>query len=207
MARGILARKIGMTQMFVDDRAVGVTVVESQPSVVVRVKTVESDGYAAIQLGYDEIPESKASRPMAGHFKKAGVAPHRHVYEVRVDRPEEYSIGDRVGVDIFAEGETIDISGVSKGLGFQGVVRRWGFAGGPSTHGSHFHRRPGSVGQCVKPGRVVKGRKLPGHMGSRRVSVRGVKVLRVEPERNLLVLKGAAPGARGTLLELGKRNG
>jgi len=207
MARGILARKIGMTQMFVDDRAVGVTVVESRPSTVVQIKTVETDGYNAIQLGYDEVPEGKVTRPMAGHFSKAGVAPHRHVFEIRVDNPEEYSVGDRIGVDLFTEGEKIDVSGISRGKGFQGVIKRWHFAGGPKSHGSHFHRRPGSIGQCVKPGRVAKGRKLPGQMGAQRISVRGLQVLRVDPERNLLVLKGTTPGSRGTLLELGRRNG
>ena len=147
------------------------------------------------------------TRPIAGHFGKAGVAPHRHLFEIRIDNPEDYTIGDTLNVDHFEEGDKIDIAGTSKGHGFQGVVKRWNFAGGPATHGSHFHRRPGSVGNCVKPGRVIKGKKLPGQMGSRRTTVRALQVLRVDPERNLLIVKGSTPGARGTILELGKRHG
>ena len=207
MALGILARKIGMTQLFVEGSAVGTTVIETQPCTVVQVKTVETDGYNALQLAYDEIAGRKVTRPLQGHYKKAGVAPHRHLFEVRIENSSEYAVGDRLGVEIFSEGDTVDVTGKSRGLGFQGVVKRWDFAGGPSTHGSHFHRRPGSVGNCVKPGRVVKGKKLPGQTGNRRVTIRGLRVLRVDPEKNLLVLKGATPGARGTLLYLGKHNG
>ncbi len=207
MARGILGRKIGMTQLFVEDQAVGATVIETKPCSIVQIKTVETDGYNALQLAYDEVKESKVTRPMAGHFGKAGVAPHRHVFELRIDNPEDYSVGDTLNVDHFEEGEKIDIAGASKGRGFQGVVKRWNFAGGPKTHGSHFHRRPGSVGNCVKPGRVIKGKKLPGQMGSRRITVRALQVLRVDPERNLLIVKGSTPGARGAILELGKRHG
>ncbi|MBU1048617.1 50S ribosomal protein L3 [Candidatus Bipolaricaulota bacterium] len=207
MARGILGRKIGMTQLFVNDQAVGVTVIETDPCTIVQIKTKETDGYNALQLGYDEVKESKVTRPIAGHFGKAGVAPHRHLFEIRVDNPEDYSVGDKLSVDLFEEGGKVDIAGPSKGKGFQGVVKRWNFAGGPASHGSHFHRRPGSVGNCVKPGRVIKGKKLPGQMGSRRTTVRGLKVLRVDPERNLIIVKGATPGARGTILELGKCHG
>ena len=207
MARGILGRKIGMTQLFVDDQAVGATVIETKPCTIVQIKTIESDGYNALQLGYDEVKESKVTRPLAGHFGKAGVAPHRHLFEVRIDNPEDYTAGDTLNVDLFEEGDKIDVAGTSKGRGFQGVVKRWNFAGGPATHGSHFHRRPGSVGNCVRPGRVIKGKKLPGHMGSRRTTVRGMQVLRVDLERNLLIVKGSTPGARGTILELGKRHG
>ena len=207
MALGILARKIGMTQLFVEGSAVGTTVIETQPCTVVQVKTVETDGYNALQLAYDEVAERKVTRPLQGHYKEAGVAPHRHLFEVRIDNPSEYTVGDRLGVEIFSEGDKVDVTGKSRGLGFQGVVKRWDFAGGPATHGSHFHRRPGSVGNCVKPGRVVKGKKLPGQTGNRRVTIRGLRILRVDPEKNLLVLKGATPGARGTLLQLRKHNG
>ena len=207
MALGILARKIGMTQLFVEGSAVGTTVIETQPCTVVQVKTVDTDGYNALQLAYDEVAERKVTRPLQGHYKKAGVAPHRHLFEVRIENPSEYTVGDRVGVEIFSEGDKVDVTGRSRGLGFQGVVKRWDFAGGPATHGSHFHRRPGSVGNCVKPGRVVKGKKLPGQTGNRRVTIRGLRILRVDPEKNLLVLKGATPGARGTLLQLRKHNG
>ncbi len=207
MALAILARKIGMTQLFVDGAAVGTTVVETRPCTVVQVKTVETDGYNALQLAYDEVAERKVTRPLQGHYKKAGVPPHRHLFEARVDDVAAYKVGDRVGVDIFSEGEKVDVIGTSRGLGFQGVVKRWDFAGGPKTHGSHFHRRPGSVGNCVNPGRVVKGKKLPGQTGNRRVTIKGLKVLRVDPERNLLILKGATPGARGTILQLRKSHG
>jgi large subunit ribosomal protein L3 len=207
MALGILARKIGMTQLFVDGRAVGTTVIEAQPCTVVQVKTVDSDGYNAVQLGYAEVAERKVTQPLLGHFKKAGVAPQRHLFEVRVDDPTEYSVGDRVGVDIFSEGDKVDVIGTSRGLGFQGVVKRWDFAGGPKTHGSHFHRRPGSVGNCVNPGRVVKGKKLPGQTGNHRVTLKSLRVVRVDQERNLLILKGSTPGARGTILQLRKTHG
>jgi large subunit ribosomal protein L3 len=196
-----------MTQLFVEGSAVGTTVIETQPCTVVQVKTVETDGYNALQLAYDEVAERKVTRPLQGHYKKAGVAPHRHLFEVRIENPSEYTVGDRLGVEIFSEGDKVDVTGKSRGLGFQGVVKRWDFAGGPATHGSHFHRRPGSVGNCVKPGRVVKGKKLPGQTGNRRVTIRGLRILRVDPEKNLLVLKGATPGARGTLLQLRKHNG
>lgn len=207
MARRLLGKKIGMAQVFVDDRAVGVTVIQTSPCTVVQIKTKDVDGYDALQLGYDEVKDSKVSRPVAGHFKKSGVATHRHLFEIRVDNIGEYKVGDTIGVGTFAEGDKVDVSGTSRGLGFQGVVKRWNFSGGPDSHGSKFHRRPGSVGCHVEPGRIIKGRKMPGHMGNRRVTVRGLRVLKVDVEKNLLILKGATPGARGCLLELGKRNG
>ena len=207
MARRLLGKKIGMAQVFVDDRAVGATVIETRPCTVVQIKTKDKDGYDALQLGYGEVKETKVSRPLAGHFKKAGVAPQRYLFEIRVDNVDAYKIGDAMGVEIFAEGDKVDVSGLCRGLGFQGVVKRYHFSGGPASHGSKFHRRPGSIGCHVEPGRVIKGRKMPGHMGNRRVTVRGLRVLKVDAERNLLILKGATPGARGSLLELGKRNG
>jgi len=205
MARGLPVRKLGMTQVFVDDRAVGATIMEAKPCTVVRILSAERDGYDALQLGYDEVAESKVTKPLAGQYKKAGVAPHRRLFELRVSNPEEHNVGDKVGVDYFTEGEKIVVSGVSRGLGFQGVVKRWNFAGGPKSHGSHFHRRPGSIGMCVKPGRVMKGKKLPGHTGARRVTIRGVRILRVDAEKNLLIVGGATPGTRGSILEVGKR--
>ena len=208
MARRLLGKKIGMAQVFVDDRAVGVTVIETPPCTVVQIKTKDVDGYDALQLGYDEVKDSKVSRPVAGHFKKSGVAPHRHLFEIRVDNIGEYKVGDTDRRrDRSRRATKVDVSGVSRGLGFQGVVKRWNFSGGPDSHGSKFHRRPGSIGCHVEPGRVIKGRKMPGHTGNRRVTVRGLRVVKVDAERNLLILKGATPGARGTLLELGKRNG
>lgn len=207
MALGILARKIGITQLFVDDRAIGATVMETQPCTVVQVKTVETDGYNAVQLGYQEVAERKVTHPLQGHYKKAGVSPYRRLFEVRVDDSSVYNMGDKIGAEIFSEGDKIDVTGISRGLGFQGVVKRWNFAGGPKSHGSHFHRRPGSVGNCVEPGRVVKGKKLPGHTGNHRVTIKKLRVLRVDPERNLLVLKGSTPGPRGSVLQLRKSDG
>jgi len=207
MARTLLGKKIGMAQVFIDDRAVGVTVIETQPCTVVQIKTKDVDGYDALQLGYDAVKESKVSRPVAGHFRKSGVATHRHLFEIRVDNIGEYKVGDTIGVGTFAEGDKVDVCGTSRGLGFQGVMKRWNFSGGPDAHGSKFHRRPGSIGCHVEPGRVIKGRKMPGHMGNRRVTVRGLRVVKVDAEKNLLILKGATPGSRGALLELGKRNG
>ncbi len=207
MALGILGRKVGMTQLFVDGCAVGTTVIEARPSTIVQLKTVETDGYNALQLGYDEVSEQKVTKPLRGHFGKGGVAPHRHLFEMRVDDPTGYKVGDRMDVGIFAEGDKVDVVGTSRGLGFQGVVKRWNFSGGPKSHGSHFHRRPGSVGNCVQPGRVVKGKKLPGQTGNKRVTAKSLRVLKVDVENNLLVVKGSTPGARGTLLGLRKRNG
>jgi large subunit ribosomal protein L3 len=207
MALGILARKVGMTQVFVDTSAVGATVVEAGPCRVVAIRTAERDGYNALQLGADPIDARKSTKPLLGHFAKAGVEPHRHLFEVRVDNPEEYTVGDEIGVGIFSEGDQVDVTGRSRGLGFQGVVKRWNFSGGPKSHGSHFHRRPGSIGQCVEPGRVIKGKKLPGHAGDVRVTIRKLRVLRVDEERNLLVLKGSTPGAKGTLLQVRRRDG
>jgi large subunit ribosomal protein L3 len=205
MALGIMARKIGMTQVFIDDRAVGATVIEAEPCTVVQIKTEDTDGYDALQLGYQRVEERKVSKPLLKHFEKANVEPHRHLFEVRVDDSSSHKVGETVGVEIFSEGDKVDVAGVSRGLGFQGVVKRWNFSGGPKSHGSCFHRRPGSVGCCVKPGRIIKGKKLPGHTGSSRITVRGLKVLRVDPERNLVVVKGGTPGSRGTLLHLRKR--
>jgi len=207
MSLGILARKVGMTQLFVDSRAVGATVLVAAPCRVVQVKTVATDGYNALQIGYDEVPERKVTRPLRGHYQKAGVPTHRVLHEVRVDDPSAYKVGDTIGVEIFTEGDKVDVAGTSRGLGFQGVMKRWNFAGGPKTHGSCFHRRPGSVGNSALPGRVVKGRKLPGHTGARRITVKGSTVLKVDRERNLLVLKGPTPGPRSAVLELRKTHG
>jgi len=207
MALGILARKIGMTQVFVDTSAVGATVVEAPPCWIVAIKTVESDGYNALQLGSERVDARRVTKPLLGQFEKAGVEPCRRLFEIRVDNPEEFAVGDSVGVSLFSEGDQVDVTGRSRGLGFQGVVKRWSFAGGPKSHGSHFHRRPGSVGQCVKPGRVTKGKKMPGHTGNVRVTVRRLRVLRVDEQRNLLVLQGSTPGAKGSLLQVRRRDG
>jgi large subunit ribosomal protein L3 len=203
MAKAILGKKLGMTQVWSDDdRLLPVTVIEAGPCVVAQVRTLERDGYRAIQLGYGEIKESKVNKPDMGHFKKAGVAPKRHLAEVRLDEGETYKVGDAVTVDMLEPGMHVHISGTSKGKGFQGVIKRHNYKGGPGGHGSHFHRAPGSIGQSSSPSRVFKGMRLPGHMGSETVTVRNLEVVRVDAEQNLLVVKGAVPGGKNSLLTI-----
>lgn len=203
MAKAILGKKLGMTQVWSDDdRLLPVTVIEAGPCVVAQVRTLERDGYRAIQLGYGDIKESKVNKPDMGHFKKAGVAPKRHLAEVRLDEGETYKVGDAVTVDMLEPGMHVHISGTSKGKGFQGVIKRHNYKGGPGGHGSHFHRAPGSIGQSSSPSRVFKGMGLPGHMGSETVTVRNLEVVRVDAEQNLLVVKGAVPGGRNSLLTI-----
>jgi large subunit ribosomal protein L3 len=197
----IIGRKIGMTQIFDEEgNAIPVTVVKAGPCVVVQKKTPETDGYSAIQLGFEEIPEKKVNKPMLGHFKKYGVKPVRILREFRVENPDEYEVGQVIDVSIFEPGEVIDVTGWSKGRGFAGAMKRWGFSGGPKSHGSKFHRMLGSVGQHTEPAKILKGKKMAGRYGNERVTVRNLKVVKVDPENNLLVVKGGVPGARGGLL-------
>lgn len=203
MPKGILGRKIGMTQIFDEEgNAIAVTAIEAGPCVVVQRKTTERDGYEAVQLAFEEIPERKANRPMKGHFQRAGVKPHRHLREIRLaagDPMADLSVGATVRADLFQPGEYVDVTGISKGHGFAGVVKRWGFNRGPMGHGSMYHRRVGSLGS-TDPGRVFKGRKLPGRMGGERRTIQGLRVVRTDPERNLLLVSGSVPGRKGSLL-------
>ena len=197
--KGILGTKIGMTQIWKDDRAIPVTVVLAGPCPVVQRKTAQTDGYEAVQIGYAPKAERKVNKPMQGHFAKAGVAPVRILREFRGFAPE----GDTVNVDIFSEGEKIDATGTSKGKGTQGVMKRWNFAGGPASHGSKkWHRRPGSIGQRKTPGRVYKGKRMAGHMGMERVTVQNLEVVEIRAGENLILVKGAIPGANGGLVVL-----
>lgn len=192
-----------MTQVWGEgDRLIPVTVIEAGPCVVTQVRTKDRDGYTAIQIGFGDVKESRVNEPMAGHFKKAGVAPKRHLAEVRLDETEfhEVKVGDTITVEAFEPGSRVHITGTSKGKGFQGVMKRHNFRGGPGGHGSHFHREPGSIGQCASPSRVLKGLGLPGHMGSETVTVRNLEVVRVDAEQNLLLVKGAVPGGKNGLL-------
>jgi large subunit ribosomal protein L3 len=191
-----------MTQVWGDgDRLVPVTVIEAGPCVVSQLKTKQRDGYSAVQLAFGDIKPSKVNKPMAGHFAKAKVDPKRHVAEVRLDEGDgEFKLGDQVTVEMFEAGAQVHISGTSKGKGFQGVMKRHNFKGGPGGHGSHFHREPGSIGQCATPSRVFKGLGLPGHMGDETVTVRNLEVVRVDAEQNLLLVKGAVPGGKNALL-------
>ncbi|SEJ76755.1 LSU ribosomal protein L3P [Deinococcus reticulitermitis] len=197
--KGILGTKIGMTQIWKDDRAVPVTVVLAGPCPIVQRKTAQTDGYEAVQIGYAPKAEKRVNKPMQGHFAKAGVGPMRILREFRGFTPE----GDTVTAEIFAAGEKIDATGTSKGKGFQGVMKRWNFAGGPASHGSKkWHRRPGSIGQRKTPGRVYKGKKMAGHMGMERVTVQNLEVVEVRAGENLILVKGAIPGANGGLVVL-----
>jgi large subunit ribosomal protein L3 len=201
---GILGKKLGMTQIYADDgTAVPVTVVQAGPCLVVQRKTVETDGYEAVQIGLVEKKKTpKANRPMGGHFEKAGVTPVKHLVEVRADDGEEPSLGDEIKASLFAEDEFVDVTGTSKGKGFQGVIKRHGFGGGRATHGSMFHRAPGSIGQSAYPSRVFPGVRLPGRMGGERVTVKNLRVVKVDEENDLLYLRGAVPGAAGGYLTI-----
>ena len=200
MIQGFLGRKIGMTQIFREDgRVVPVTVIEAGPCVVTQVKTKETDGYEAVQLGFGEV--KRRNKPLSGHLKESRLT--RYLREVTADDPSEYEVGQTIGVDIFQAGEKVDIIGRSKGRGFAGVMKRWGFAGGPRTHGqSDRARAPGSIGGGTTPGRVYKGMKMGGHMGNRRVTVKGLEIVEVDTERNLLLVKGGIPGAPNGLVQI-----
>jgi len=197
---GLVARKRGMTQVFGDDgNIIPVTVLEAGPCTVVQVKTQASDGYEALQIGFE--PKKKnVNKPMAGHFKKANVGATRTLREVRLKTTEGYQVGQAVTVDVFNPGELVDVSGVTKGQGFQGGVKRHGWSGGDATHGSMFHRAPGSIGASSDPSRVFPGHRLPGRMGAVRRTVAHLEVVRVMAEQNLLLVKGAVPGATGGLV-------
>ncbi len=202
MAKGILGKKLGMTQIFeADGRLIPVTVVEAGPCVVLQNKTEETDGYNAVQLGFGEIKEKHTTKPMKGHFDKAGVAPVKFVRELRLAAPSEYAVGDKIAADIFAAGELIDASG---GKGFAGTIKRHNFSRGPMKHGSKSHREPGSMGPMHSGpgGRVIKGKKLPGRMGNANVTVQRLTVVKVDAERNLILVKGAIPGATGSYVVL-----
>ncbi|MCL6471736.1 MAG: 50S ribosomal protein L3 [Firmicutes bacterium] len=199
--KALLGKKLGMTQVFSDDdRLIPVTVVEVGPCVVTQVKTRENDGYSAIQIGFEDIEDRKVTKPLKGHFAKSKVSPKRYLAEVRVDDPSEYKPSDTLTAEIFTAGEKVDVVGISKGKGFQGVMKRHGFGGGPGGHGSHFHRAPGSIGAAAFPARVPKGRRMAGHMGSDRVTSMNLEIVKVDPEQNIMLLKGAVPGAKGSLI-------
>lgn len=198
MAKGILGKKLGMTQVFAEDgEAVPVTVIEAGPCVVLQIKDTNNDGYSAIQLGFDDQKEHRANKPTLGHVKKAETAPKRYVREIRNVSLEQYEVGKEVKADIFAAGEKVDIVGTSKGKGFAGSIKRHNQARGPMSHGSHYHRGPGSLG-AVDPMKVFKGRPLPGRMGGERVTVQNLEVVQVDADRNLLLIKGSIPGAKNS---------
>ncbi len=199
--KALLGKKIGMTQVFSEDALIPVTVVEAGPCVITQVKSKEKEGYEAVQIGYEEAKEKKVNKPMMSQFKKAKVKPVRHLAEYRLKKGEEPpQAGVKIGCDIFEVGELADVSAVSKGKGFQGVIKRWGFSGGPGGHGSHLHRGPGSIGMAATPSRVLKGMKMAGQMGNKKVTVKNLEIVKVDPDQNIILVKGAVPGGKGAIL-------
>lgn len=195
----LLGTKLGMTQYFNEDgTVVRCTVIQAGPCVVTQKKTVENDGYAATQIAYGDVKPKRLTKPVLGHFKKAGVAPKRHLVEVRGE--DGSVVGDAITVEVFAPGDKVKVTGISKGKGFQGVIKRHGFGGGPGYHGAHFHRAPGSIGSSADPSRVYPGSRLPGHMGNVRVTQTGLTVVKTDPDKNLVMVKGAIPGSTGSLV-------
>ena len=205
MKKGIIGRKIGMTQIF-DEKGnvIPVTVIEAGPCIVAQVKTVETDGYNAVQLGFGEVKDKHINKPEKGHFAKAGLANKKHLREFRLDSVEGIKVGDEVKADVFEAGEKIDVQGISKGKGFQGNIKRHGQHRGPMAHGSMYHRRPGSMGATSTPGRVFKGKKLPGHMGNVVSSILNLEVVKVDTDKNVLLVKGSIPGAKKAIVRVKK---
>lgn len=196
MSKGILGRKLGMTQIFLENGdVVPVTVIEAMPNVVLQKKTVETDGYEAIQIGVDDKKEQRATKPEKGHAEKAGATPKRFVKEIHGVNTAEYEVGQEIKVDLFSEGEKVDVTGTSKGKGFQGVIKRHNQSRGPMSHGSRYHRGPGSMGP-VDPAHVFKGKKLPGRMGGERTTLQNLEIVKVDVERNLILIKGNVPGPK-----------
>ena len=203
MSKTLIGKKVGMTQIFDEQgKVIPVTAIEAGPCTVVQVKTVETDGYNAIQLGFGEVKEHKVIKPVKGHYTKVNLTPKKHLREFRVDSVEEVKVGDELKADTFVAGDKLDIQGTSKGKGFQGVIKRHGQSRGPMGHGSMYHRRPGSMGSTTTPGRVFKGKRLPGHMGHVTVTIQNLEVVRVDLDKNVVLVKGSVPGANGAILKL-----
>lgn len=203
MKKGIYGKKLGMTQIFTDDGLViPVTVVEVEPCVVIRKKTVETDGYNAIQVATGEVKEKHMNKPDKGQFDKVKLAYKKYVRELRLDNIDDVNVGDELKANVFAAGEFVDVQGISKGKGFQGVIKRHGQHRGPMSHGSMYHRRPGSMGPTSSPGRVFKGKKLPGHTGKDTVTVQHLEVVRVDMDKNVILIKGSVPGYKNALVRI-----
>jgi large subunit ribosomal protein L3 len=203
MKKAILATKVGMTQIFNEDGVLTpVTVLQAGPCVVTQVKTLENDGYEAVQVGFVDKREKLVSKPLKGHFDKAGVSYKRFVREFKLDNSSEYNVKDEIKADIFAAGDKIDATAISKGKGFQGAIKRLGQSRGPMAHGSKFHRHQGSNGSATTPGRVFKGKGMPGHMGAKRITIQNLEIVRVDADKNLILVKGAVPGPKKALVTL-----
>ena len=203
MKKGIIGKKVGMTQIF-DEKGnvIPVTAIETEGNIVAQIKTVETDGYQSIQLGYGDVKDKHINKPEAGHFAKANVTAKKHLREFRLDSIEGIKVGDELKADVFVAGDKIDVQGTSKGKGFQGVIKRHGQSRGPMGHGSMYHRRPGSMGPTSTPGRVFKGKKLPGHMGHVTVTIQNLDVVKVDMDKNVILVKGSVPGAKGAILKI-----
>ena len=204
MQKAIIGKKLGMTQVFSPEgKLIPVTVIEAGPCTVVQKKTVEKDGYEAIQVGFGEVNPKRVSKPLAGHFNKAGVPFKKTLKEFRLEDISGYEVASEIKCDVFAEGEKVDVTGVNKGKGYAGVIKRHGFARLKETHGTGpVHRHPGSMGACSTPSRVMKGKKLPGHMGHKQVTVLNLDVVKVDSDRNLILVKGAVPGPKGAVVSV-----
>ena len=202
MQKAIIGKKIGMTQIFdAEGKVIPVTVIQAGPCSVIQKKTTETDGYEAVQLGFGEVKEKHVTKALQGHFAKSGVAVKKVLKEFRLDEIT-LNVGDEIKADVFSEGECVDVTGISKGKGYAGTVKRWGTHRGPMTHGSGYHRGPGSMGACSSPSRVFKGKKLAGHMGCEKVTVQNLDVVRVDMDRNLILVKGAIPGPKGGIVTI-----
>jgi large subunit ribosomal protein L3 len=203
MKKAIIGRKVGMTQIFDEaGKVIPVTVLEAGPCVIAQVKSVETDGYNAVQLGFGDVKESKLNNPEKGHFTKSKLPLKKHLREFRMDSVEDVKVGDELKADVFAKGDKVDIQGISKGKGFQGVIKRHHQSRGPMGHGSMYHRRPGSMGSTSTPGRVFKGKNLPGHTGRITVTIQNLEVVSVDLDKNVILVKGSVPGANGTILKI-----
>ena len=201
----IFGKKLGMTRYFLNEgECIPVTLVKVEPCVVIQKKTVEKDGYDAIQVGFEKKKENRLNKPLRGHFKAAGEKYFSYLREIKVSDADEFELGQEIKASIFQIGDSVNVSGKSKGRGFTGVMKRWGFAGGRKTHGSRSHRVPGSIGASATPARVFRGKKMPGRMGDQRTTLKNLKVLDVRPEMNIIALKGALPGSRNTIIEISK---
>jgi len=201
--KAILGTKLGMTQLFGEDGIlIPVTVIEAGPCRVIQKKTAENDGYEAVQLGFLEKKEKHTTKPLQGHFKKAGTGYMKYLKEFKLENAAEMNVGDEIKIDVFAEGDVVDITGISKGKGYAGTIKRWGTHRGPMTHGSGYHRGPGSMGACSSPSRVMKGKKLAGHLGVEKVTIQNLSVVKIDAEKNIIAVRGAIPGPKGGLVEI-----
>lgn len=201
MSKGLIAKKLGMTHVFADDgRRIPVTVLEAGPCAVVQKKTVAQDGYDAIQVGFGAVESHRVTKPLLGHFKSAAQGAFQVLREIKVEEVDKYTVGDALTAEIFQPGELVDIVGTSKGKGFQGVIKRWNFKGGRASHGSRFHRAPGSIGCSATPSRVFKNKKMPGQLGNEQVTVQRLQVVRVDAAENLVLIKGAVPGPKNGIV-------